>query len=72
MLPFELLGPPPRWLFMTIPWLVSASVPIAWTVLALRGSWKPEPHWLDRLGRAVGVAWTISSAANQALVWSYF
>lgn len=71
MLPLSFLGPPPRRLFMTVPWLVSASVPIAWVVLALRGSWKPEPHWLDRLGRVVGVVWTISSTTHLVLILPY-
>jgi hypothetical protein len=28
-----------------------------WAVLALDRRWRPEPRWLDRLGRIVGVYW---------------
>lgn len=71
-LPSALLGSPPHWLIMAVPVLMAALVPMAWAILALRGVWRPESHWLDRLGRAVGVAWTISSAAHLMLVWPYF
>jgi hypothetical protein len=38
---------------------VAAAVAGAWFVLALAGWWRPEPSWLDRLGRAAGFLWTV-------------
>jgi hypothetical protein len=38
------------------PWIViGATVATAWIVLALFRKWKPEPGWVDRLGRALSV-----------------
>ena len=33
------------------------AVTVAWTGLALSGRWQPEPNWLDRAGRLIGLAW---------------
>lgn len=33
----------------------------AWTALALAGAWKPEPTWVDRAGRLVGVFWLLAA-----------
>jgi hypothetical protein len=30
---------------------------VCWVTLALAGHWKPQPNWLDRLGRIVGSYW---------------
>jgi hypothetical protein len=35
----------------------------AWAVLAFCGRWKPEPCWLDRLGRVLGFSWIGFAAA---------
>jgi hypothetical protein len=32
-------------------------LPIAWGVMKLTGRWRPEPTWIDRLGRVLGVCW---------------
>jgi hypothetical protein len=37
----------------------------AWAVLALCGRWKPEPCWLDRLGRMLGASWIGFAAAYE-------
>ena len=42
-----------------LPWNGEV-VAIAWLVLWLSGSWRPEPSWIDRAGRVVGVYWIIS------------
>lgn len=34
-------------------------VPAAWAVLAWTGRWKPEPGWIDRFGRWLGVRWCL-------------
>jgi hypothetical protein len=33
---------------------VGVSVGMAWFILALIGRWKPEPGWVDRMGRLLG------------------
>jgi hypothetical protein len=38
--------------------IVEAAVPAAWASLALAGRWRPEPSWIDRAGRCVGVVWS--------------
>jgi hypothetical protein len=35
------------------------AVTVAWTGLALSGRWQPEPNWLDRAGRLIGLAWVV-------------
>ena len=37
--------------------LAGFAVVVAWATMILVGRWRPEPTWLDRLGRLVGVAW---------------
>ena len=32
-------------------------VPAAWAALAWTGRWQPEPGWIDRFGRTLGVWW---------------
>lgn len=32
-------------------------VAVAWLVLALTRSWRPEPSWIDRAGRVLGCYW---------------
>jgi hypothetical protein len=36
---------------------VSVAILAFWVVLALGRRWHAEPHWRDRLGRALGFAW---------------
>lgn len=36
---------------------ISVSIVALWIVLALGRRWHAEPHWRDRLGRALGFAW---------------
>lgn len=36
---------------------VSLAILALWVVLALGRRWHAEPHWRDRLGRALGAAW---------------
>lgn len=35
------------------------AVTVAWATLALTGQWHREPHWLDRAGRRLGLAWIV-------------
>jgi hypothetical protein len=38
---------------------LAVPVPAAWAALALTGRWSPEPGWIDRFGRALGVRWCL-------------
>lgn len=33
----------------------------AWLTLLLAGAWRPEPTWVDRAGRALGVSWIFAA-----------
>ena len=51
------------WLFpdkfdsmIAAPTAVGGAVVIAWIALALTRNWKPEPGWVDRMGRILGCA----------------
>ncbi len=37
--------------------MAASGVAGAWLVLALGGLWRPEPSWIDRLGRFLGGSW---------------
>ena len=32
-----------------------------WLSLAMAGRWRPEPGWIDRAGRVVGVCWIVAT-----------
>jgi hypothetical protein len=44
-------------LTVALPYKNAIVVAIAWTVLWRAAGWRPEPSWIDRLGRALGVFW---------------
>lgn len=37
------------------------AVSAVWTVLWLAKAWRPEPSWIDRSGRALGIYWVLNS-----------
>jgi hypothetical protein len=39
--------------------VIGLSIAGAWAVLRLNGWWRPEPGWVDAMGRALGVSWII-------------
>jgi hypothetical protein len=45
-----------------------AAVPLAWLSLIATRRWDPEPSWIDRLGRILGVLWTVSLPAHLVLI----
>ena len=46
-------------------WLVMGGacvfMPAAWLALKRSGRWSPEPSWIDRFGRVLGVCWWAST-----------
>lgn len=38
------------------------AVAAVWLVLAVAGRWRPEPSWIDRSGRVLGVTWIVLAA----------
>ena len=53
-IPFWIVDPKP-------PAIAVASV---WAVLALDRRWRPEPAWLDRLGRILGTYWLADAVGD--------
>jgi hypothetical protein len=43
------------------PFIVPASVLLAWLGLVLSRRWRSEASWIDRVGRAIGVCWLASA-----------
>jgi hypothetical protein len=44
------------------------AVTVAWSGLVLSGHWLPEPNWLDRTGRLIGLVWVVLMAFDPWLV----
>jgi hypothetical protein len=51
----------PSWalylIFVDLPTCISYAVAASWATLALGGRWRPEPGWIDRIGRTLGFFW---------------
>jgi hypothetical protein len=45
-----------EYLFQATP-RIAVAVAAVWTILALSRRWRPEPTWIDRLGRFLGALW---------------
>ena len=45
-----------------------AAILACWATMALAGRWRPEPTWIDRLGRLLGVAWLALAPLQLGLV----
>jgi hypothetical protein len=39
------------------PLPLAAAVAGSWLVLFMDGRWRPEPSWLDRMARCLGLYW---------------
>jgi hypothetical protein len=53
---------------ITTHWTETAVVG-AWIALLLSRKWRPEPSWIDRMGRGLGFYWIIQLFALLALNW---
>ena len=59
-----LVGVPLAWTVMAIVdfYRIVFTVAGAWLALALSRSWRPEPCWIDRIGRILGICWFVETA----------
>jgi hypothetical protein len=65
-LPLSLLAPSgPGQLFVesAAQVLLPGAVPLAWVWMIAKSRWNPEPSWIDRMGRILGVLWMVSLPA---------
>ena len=49
--------------------LVGGAVVSIWIVMGLSGTWRAEPSWIDRAGRALGIYWVSTSVL---FGWAFF
>lgn len=61
-------GPGNQFINMVGMMLPATAAPLAWGRLIAKGRWAPEPSWIDRFGRILGVVWTAALLANFILV----
>jgi hypothetical protein len=54
--------------YLTANWECGAWVGVAWATLTLSGTWRPEPSWIDRTGRLLGV-FAILFWIGMGLIW---
>jgi hypothetical protein len=48
--------------FLLLPMaMLGITVFAVWVVLWLIGAWRPEPSWIDRAGRVLGIYWVANS-----------
>jgi len=49
------------WILILAMSFMGITVFAVWTVLWLIGAWRPEPSWIDRAGRVLGIYWVTNS-----------
>jgi hypothetical protein len=49
------------WLLVLPMSMMGITVAAVWILLWLIGAWRPEPSWIDRAGRAVGIYWVANT-----------
>jgi hypothetical protein len=49
--------------------LVGGAIASVWIVMWLSGTWRADPSWIDRAGRALGIYWIMISAL---FGWAFF
>jgi hypothetical protein len=55
-------------LILVVRLLFVASVPTAWIALKWTGQWRPEPGWIDRLGRCLGIFFCLAVAGQLVVI----
>lgn len=58
---------PPGWPRLAAELTADAAIPLAWALLAWAGRWRPEPGWIERLGRLLGVGCVLFQALGTVL-----
>jgi hypothetical protein len=53
-----------------VPVFVGLAVLASWMTLVLGRRWRPDPGWVDRLGRAVGVFWVVTGFTCTVLAFA--
>jgi hypothetical protein len=56
------------WILILPMSMMGITVSAVWIVLWLIGAWRPEPSWIDRAGRVVGIYWVANSLLFGAAV----
>jgi hypothetical protein len=51
-----------------LPYQNAMVIAVAWAILWRSGSWRPEPTWIDRLGRFLGICWIGSAVLLKAVL----
>jgi hypothetical protein len=56
---YVMVGPKPDLSSILLggPFAIAMSIGCAWFVIWFDGCWKPEPSWIDRLGRGLCIGW---------------
>ena len=52
------------WFTMVIGLL---AIPVAWSIVVVRGRWRTETGWIDAFGKAIGVCWLVFPWVGLAL-----
>jgi predicted transporter len=53
-----------------MPHPFAATVVATWSMMALDRRWRPEPSWIDRTGRLIGIYWITAGVGIPALnIW---
>jgi hypothetical protein len=47
-----------------LPISLGLAVLVSWLTLIAGRRWRPEPSWVDRLGRALGISWILLAIAS--------
>ncbi len=68
----DFFGPDPLpEMLLLFPALVVPAILGAWLTLALGRRWRPEPSWIDRLGRALAVCWLVLAVLGTVVTVIY-
>jgi hypothetical protein len=58
----------PEMVFLLPPPFFGLAVLASWVTLVVGRRWRPEPSWVDRLGRALGLLWIMLALTSPLLM----
>jgi hypothetical protein len=64
----NILGGFPEMLLLLALFFFGVAVLASWVTLVAGRRWRPEPSWVDRLGRALGIFWILLAIASPLLL----